>query len=257
MLYAIGNVTSIPITHVVYSHHHADHIGGVFIYGDKVTTIGHIDTAKRLGMTPDANRPIPKVTFRDTYNLHVGNQTLELAYKGEAHVTGNIFIYAPVQKILILIDIVFPGWTPFALLGQTKNLPGYFHAHDQILEYDFDYYIGGHLGRSGNRTDVLVQKEYALDLKANCEWAMNTSATNDPNIGYTALTEPVSAKNPGNGWAVFKVYLDALAEACANRTNEKWLGRLAAADVFQFENAGLVIESLRIDYGILGPAATV
>jgi len=96
-----------------------------------------------------------------------------------------------------------------------------------------------------------------MDLKANCEWAINTSATNDPNIGFNALTGPVSTKNPGNGWAPFKVYLDVLAEACANKTNEKWLGKLAAADVFQFENAGLVVESLRIDYGILGPAATV
>jgi hypothetical protein len=57
-------------------------------------------------------------------------------------------------------------------------------------------------------------------------------------------------------WAVFKNYLDTLAEECANRTNEKWLGRLAAADVFQFENAGLVIESLRIDYSVLGPFVT-
>ena len=68
---------------------------------------------------------------------------------------------------------------------------------------------------------------------------------------------PVRAKNPGNGWAPFKVYLDVLAEFCANRTNEKWLGRLAAADVFQFENAGVMVESLRIDYGVLRPSATV
>jgi hypothetical protein len=66
-----------------------------------------------------------------------------------------------------------------------------------------------------------------------------------------------STKNQRNGWAPFKVYLDVLAEACANRTNGKWLGKLAAADVFQFENAGLVIESLRLDYGILGPFITV
>lgn len=257
MFWAIGNITSQPITHVVYSHMHADHIGGVFIYGDKVTTIAHIETARYLSFIGDSNRPVPKVTFHDSYTLQVGNQTLELSYKGEVHVHGNIFIYAPIQKVLILIDVVFPGWTPFALLGQTKYLPRFVHAHDQILAYDFEHYIGGHLGRSGNRTDVLVQKEYVGDLLTNCIWAMNESATNDPAIGATAIFGPVQLKNPGNPWATFKVFLDTLAEVCANLTNEKWLGRLGAADVFQFENAGLVIESLRLDYGILGPSVTV
>lgn len=256
MLYAIGNITSIPITHLLYSHSHADHIGGAWIFGKDVKTIAHADTALHLSLTPDPTRPPPKITFEKDYNLCVGNQTLELSYKGENHITGNIFIFAPIQKVLILIDVVFPGWTPFANLGETKSLPGFINAHDQILEYDFDHYIGGHLGRSGNRTDVLVQQEYVHDLFTNCQAAINLSATDDPVFGAAAINDPVSEKNPGNMWAVFKNYLDTLAEECANRTNEKWLGRLAAADVFQFENAGLVIESLRIDYSVLGPFVT-
>ncbi|CZR56392.1 uncharacterized protein PAC_06280 [Phialocephala subalpina] len=257
MLYAIRNITSIKITYLIYSHYHADHIGGVWIFGDEVKTIAHIETARHLLMTPDSNRPLPKETFTDTYKLCVGNQTLELAYKGEVHLSGNIFIYAPAQKILILIDVVFPDWVPFALLGQTKNAPAFFHAHDQILEYDFDPYIGSHLGRSGNRTDVLIQQEYIHDLKHSCELAVNGSATNDSTIGVAALLGPVSEKNPHNMWANFKVYLDTLAQFCANKTNEKWLSRLGAADVFEFENAGLLVESLRIDYGILGPFGTM
>jgi hypothetical protein len=43
-----------------------------------------------------------------------------------------------------------------------------------------------------------------------------------------------------------------MANLHANLTNEKWLGVPVAADVFQFENAGTAIESLRIDYGVLG-----
>lgn len=257
LLWAIGNTTSIPVTHVIYSHHHADHIGAVYLFGPKVETIAHVDTYEHLSQTPDSNRPLPKTTFLKTHNLHVGNQTLELSYKGEIHVSGNIFIYAPLQKVLILIDTVFPGWAPFALLGQAKNLPLFIAAHDLILSYPFDHYIGGHLGRSGNRTDVLVQQEYVLDLKHNCEVAINKSATNDSVLGFEAIVGPVAEKNPNNTWAPFKAYLDTLSTYCANVTNEKWVGRLAAADVFGFENAGLVVESLRIDYGILGPFGTV
>lgn len=257
LFYAIGNVTSIPITHLIYSHSHADHIGAAFLFPKHIAIIAHIDTAHNLAATPEPTRPAPTITFHDTYTLNVGNQTLELAYKGENHVSGNIFIYAPIQKVLVLIDIVFPGWTPFANLGEAKNLPGFINAHAQILEYEFDHYIGGHLGRSGNRTDVLTQQEYVHDLFENCETAINLSATNNTVYGIGSIVGAVAAKNPGNTWAVYKMYLDTLAELCANVTNEKWLGRLAAADVYQFENAGLVIESLRIDYGILGPSGVI
>ena len=146
---------------------------------------------------------------------------------------------------------------PLALLGQTKNVPRYIRSHYQILDYDFKHIIGGHLGRSGTRADVLTHLEYVLDLKSNCEYAINTSATNDPDIGAAALFGPFIAKNKVNGWPPFKVYLDVMADYCANKTNAKWLGRLAAADVFQFENVGVMVESLRIDYGILGPSSTV
>ncbi|KAE9380157.1 Metallo-hydrolase/oxidoreductase [Stipitochalara longipes BDJ] len=257
MLYAIGNITSIPITHLIYSHSHADHIGAAWIFSKDIQIIAHIDTAHHLSLTPDPTRPPPKITFQESYNVYVGNQTVELSYKGENHITGNIFIYAPIHKVLILIDVVFPGWTPFAGLGEAKSLPGYINAHAQILEYDFEHYIGGHLGRSGNRTDVLVQQEYVNDLFANCKAAINLSATSNPVYNIGDIVGPVVAKNPGNTWAVYKTYLDTLTELCANTTNEKWLGRLAAADVYQFENAGFVLESLRIDYSVLGPGGTV
>ena len=257
MLYAIGNTTKIPITHLIYSHSHADHIGAAYIFPKDIEIISHIDTAHHLSLTPDPTRPAPKTTFKDTYNLYIGNQTLELAYKGENHITGNIFIYAPAQKVLILIDLVFPGWTPFASLGEAKSLPGYINAHTQILEYDFEHYIGGHVGRSGNRTDVLVQQEYVNDLFNNCKTAINLSATSNSTYNIGDIVGPVAEKNPNNTWAVYKMYLDTLTELCANTTNQKWLGRLAAADVYQFENAAFVIESLRIDYAVLGPAGTV
>ena len=48
---------------------------------------------------------------------------------------------------------------------------------------------------------------------------------------------------------------DVLASCCANRTNEVWLGKLAGADVYGQSNAVVMIESLRDDFGELGPFA--
>ena len=56
-----------------------------------------------------------------------------------------------------------------------------------------------------------------------------------------------------NAWAIFKAYLDAASAQAAAPVTKKYLGKLAAADVFTFDNAVAVVESLRIDGGVLGP----
>lgn len=101
---AIRSVTSKPISHVVYSHHHADHIGGAYLLGSpsNTTFIAHELTAQELAATPDRHRPAPTITFEDSYTFDIGNQKLQLDYRGPNHDPGNIFIYAPLQKILML-----------------------------------------------------------------------------------------------------------------------------------------------------------
>src|SRR5215831_14354094 len=76
--------------------------------------------------------PIPAVTFTKNYTLQVGNQTLQLAYYGNNHFPGNIFIYAPKQKVLMLVDIIFPGWAPFPYLAVAKDVAGFIKAHDIV-----------------------------------------------------------------------------------------------------------------------------
>lgn len=171
LLKAIAEVTDEPITHVIYSHSHADHISAAGLYPATATYIAHEDTKARLERMSDPNRPapygvfvggsavpLPTVTFADSYTLKVGNQTLELAYRGDDHEPGNIYVYAPKQKVLLKIDIVFPGWTPFIDLAVSEDTLGYLKAHDIILSYDFDWLVSGHFGRLATREDVEVQK---------------------------------------------------------------------------------------------------
>src|SRR5258708_25289841 len=87
---AIAEVTDKPITHVIYSHSHADHIGGAGGLGGQPIIIAHEETRKLLARDNDPRRPLPTVTFADTYTLKVGTETLELSYHGNGHEPGNI-----------------------------------------------------------------------------------------------------------------------------------------------------------------------
>ena len=260
IFYAIGNVTNKPITHFVYSHTHADHIGTASLVAKHgVEIIAHEETTELLRSYADPSRPIPTKSFARDYVVRSGNQTLQLSYKGENHCRGNIFIYAPSAHVLMLIDVVFPGWAPFAQLAVSSNIPGWLDAHDQILnDYPkMKHYVGGHLGRSGTRKDVLIQREYMHDLRSSCKAAIELTATADPVLGADHIQKTVLAANPGNYWAVFRAYLDLVSERCANATSEKWLGKLGAVDVFAFESAYAMVEHLRLDYNVLGPFRNV
>jgi glyoxylase-like metal-dependent hydrolase (beta-lactamase superfamily II) len=73
-LEAIEEVTDEPITHVVYSHAHSDHIGGAGMFPPNIDYIAHQDTIDSL-----SGVPAPTITFEDTYTLEAGNQLLELS----------------------------------------------------------------------------------------------------------------------------------------------------------------------------------
>ncbi|OIW29934.1 Metallo-hydrolase/oxidoreductase [Coniochaeta ligniaria NRRL 30616] len=246
LAYAIGNTTDKQVTHFIYSHAHSDHVGGAYLFGN-ATRIAHSITKKLLSAVPSPDEPLPDVTFEDEYHLSHGNLTLQLSYKGANHQPGNIFIYAPEQKVLMLVDVIFPGWAPFAYLGEAEDTPGFVRAHDQVLEYDFDHFVGGHATRSGVRADVVAQREYVNDLLNNCNAAVALSeqpanATNP--ISQQYLVSEALQANPGNVWAAFKLYFDSMASYCNNVTNQKWLGRLSAVDVYGQENSYAMIVAL-------------
>src|SRR5680860_696130 len=52
---AIADVTDEPVTHFVYSHHHADHVGASGLFAETATYIGHEATAELLTRSADQN----------------------------------------------------------------------------------------------------------------------------------------------------------------------------------------------------------
>ena len=250
LLKAIAEVTDEPITHVIYSHSHADHIASAGMYPADATYIAHEETAAKLAGNAGSDRPYgfgaflggssvpePTVTFTDKFTLNVGNQTLELEYRGPNHEAGNIFIYAPRQKVLMLVDVIFPGWSPFKDLAVTESTPAYVRAHDDVLSFDFETFIGGHLTRLGTREDVEIQKQYVLDMRANAAQALQT-------VDFFAIAQETGFENL---WLLFDTYLDAVSEECAQLTLDSWAGRLGGAEVFTASHCFRLVESLRIN----------
>jgi glyoxylase-like metal-dependent hydrolase (beta-lactamase superfamily II) len=210
---AIAEITDKPITHLIYSHSHRDHIGGAASVGGRPIIIAHEETRRLLARDNDPNRPLPMVTFRDTYTLKVGTETLELSYHGIGHAPGNIFIYAPAQKTLMVVDVILPGWMMWRRFNLAQGT------------------------RVGTRADVELQSEFMTDLKAAA-----SSALKSTQVGVGV--DPRDMENP---WAVYGNYIDRVVIQCVNDLTPKWSGTLASFDVFIWDQCYAMEQSLRID----------
>ncbi len=241
ILAAIAGVTDEPITHVVCSHAHRDHIGAASVYPDDAVIIAQDATTAHLTQKNDPNRPVPTQSFTDNMTLTVGSQTLQLDYRGLGHSPGNIHIYAPEQKVLMVVDIVFPGWVPFKDLAVAESIDGFVEAHDLILDYDFDHYIGGHLTRAGTRADVETQKAYVADI---VQAAGTANGAMDFGAAFGAAAARGGQSNP---YAIINILFDNIARQCADEVEEKWRDRLGGVDIFTLGHCMRISWHQRID----------
>lgn len=248
MLAAIKSITDEPVTHLIYSHWHSDHIGAASMFGPKVKIIAHDMTRELLSRFPDPYRPLPTETFRDDETLRVNGTTLELSYKGADHCPGNIYIFAPVQKVLTKIDIVSPGSVTFMHCDVSENISGFYQAHDDILSYDFKALIGGHISRWGTREDVETVREYWHDMRALADEALKEMSNYEVMSGFLVGMgrehQLVGAENWINSMANY-ITERTLAKRTSN--GQTWPERLAGATPFTKYHAFTVVESSRTE----------
>jgi glyoxylase-like metal-dependent hydrolase (beta-lactamase superfamily II) len=248
LLAAIEDVTDEPVTHVVYSHWHADHIGAASVYGRNVKIVAHEKTRELLERFPDQYRPVPTETFSREATLDVNGVKLELAYKGQNHSEGNIFIYAPKQKVLAAIDIASPGWVTFRDCDSSENLSGWQDAHRQILEYDFKTLVSGHVSKLGTRADVLEGIEYIEDLVRFAREALET----------IPIHHFVQELGDGRYRAAFRLaeenYFNALTNYATKKMLERvtsngkrWAERLNGVEAMTQHNVFSMIEKTRLE----------
>lgn len=232
------------IAALIYSHAHIDHIGyasEIVKTNPEMKIVAHEETRKILARANDPARPLPTVTFDiqdQNFEFKVGNQTLQLQYPGPNHEPGNIGIYHPNQKVLMLVDIIFPGWIMWRRFAVSQDIPGYFNVVKTLnSRWDYKVLIAGHVGRAGTHADVDNQLDFMTDLhKAAYEGLMTIKP------GQT-----VNPKNGNNPWAIYRDYVDQVTNHCVNKVSPKWATRLAAFDVWIYDQCLAMEQSLRID----------
>ena len=241
---AAAEGVSNQVTHLVYTHHHSDHAGASSLFGSDVVRIGHEENRRLLLRDNDPGRPLPDVTFADSYTLEVGGERVELAWHGPNHSPDNIYIHFPDHDALMFIDVVNAGWVPIYNVNLSEDVPGYMAAPATVLSYPWKHFISGHLGRLATRDDVAMHQQYIADIEASAREAL---ASVNPVPFYMRYGE--------NVWAGVKAHLDTVTQRAAAPVIAKYTGVLAAADIEEFTMTTTfqIMQSLRLDSGPSGP----
>ena len=167
LMKGIREVTDKPIKYLIYSHDHWDHIGGGKVFKDAgATVLSHIDTKNSLTNNPNMNVVFPDLTWKgNKHTIKSGNKTMELLYFGRNHGKGMTIFRLPKEKIIYIVDLVAPKRVGFTFLPD-------FYPKDwmkslmEIEQLDFDIALFSHAAAQGTRKDIVEQRQFVEDLKA-------------------------------------------------------------------------------------------
>jgi len=152
----------VPVTHLIYSHDHADHISGGEAFGDQVTVISHRLTKEAINRE-NRDVPIPEITFEDKYTLELGGQVVELYYPGKSHGDNCIAMLFPAQSTVFVVDFITVNRLPYGDLSG-GFMPDWIEAIEFVEGLDFEVLAPGH-GIIGNKADAANHRKYFEALR--------------------------------------------------------------------------------------------
>ncbi len=182
LLAEIRQVTPLPVTHVVLTHYHADHVYGLQVFeqlGARIIAHQagreylHADTARlrleasRKDLAPwidGRTRLVPATEWIDARReITVGDTRLVLQPVGPAHTPEDLTVYLPDRKVLYAGDLVFRSRVPFVGQADSRN---WIVSLDKLLAFDANVIVPGHGPVSTEaRKDMQLTRDYLAYLR--------------------------------------------------------------------------------------------
>lgn len=113
----VKSVTDKPITHIINTHTHGDHVGSNDFFPAAVEIVAQENTAANMIKMPAFQDPAKRhgladKTFKDKLTLLAGNESIDLYYFGRAHTNGDAFVVFRNLRVMHAGDLFSGQTTP-------------------------------------------------------------------------------------------------------------------------------------------------
>lgn len=176
---AIKEVTELPVTAIVYSHYHADHIGdaGIFVQdasraGMKIRIIASQATARKLAFLR-SELPKPGETVKwPMGSFQFEDLTVDLwGFERGAHSDDGAVWTLEGEGVAHVPDLINPDQLPYLVFAGAQDFVYYESNLDQLQRLEWRHLSGGH-GNVGSKEDLDFYRMYLGDLKSAVGKAM-------------------------------------------------------------------------------------
>lgn len=172
LLQAIRDVTPLPVTALVYSHYHVDHIGDSPFWNDEakkegvnLRIIASKATAEKMQFMNSRLPVATQVLSKKDDQFKFEKQTIELhRFVKAGHTDDHSVWLLKQEKVAHSPDLLNPDQLP--MMGFAVSYTLVYHDSNlrQVEMLDWKYFIGGH-GNIGSHDDFKFQRQFLNDLR--------------------------------------------------------------------------------------------
>lgn len=172
LLQAIRDVTPLPVTALVYSHYHVDHIGDSPFWNDEakkegvnLRIIASKATAEKMQFMNSRLPVATQVLSKKDDQFKFEKQTIELhRFVKAGHTDDHSVWLLKQEKVAYSPDLLNPDQLPMMGFAVSDTLVYHDSNLRQVEMLDWKYFIGGH-GNIGSHDDFKFQRQFLNDLR--------------------------------------------------------------------------------------------
>ncbi len=227
LLDTIKTLTDKPVTMIINTHTHGDHVSGNVEFPATVDVVAHENTKTNMAamrpasfvaqppsgpppsiFTRNDNRNLVKRTFNDKMTIGRGADQIDLLYFGRAHTNGDAMVFFPALRVLHMADVFATKGLPGMDSNNGGTGVGYADTLSKVADFadksNVATIINGHHNTTTTRADLREFIQYIGDFVKTAQDGKKsgksvdevTAAWKTPAkyAGYEAMPVPVRVR---------------------------------------------------------------
>tara|TARA_B100000378_G_scaffold47872_1_gene35782 strand:- start:212 stop:1180 length:969 start_codon:yes stop_codon:yes gene_type:complete len=148
ILRAIRKLGGRSVDYIINTHWHFDHAEGNNVFGPSGAQIIAQENSRYMMLNPQPinlsfivypQQPypleaVPEITYKNSMNLHLNGDQIELYHFGHAHTTGDTAVYLRDSNVLHMGDVFNMTGPPFIDADNGGSIDGIIHFCEEILK---------------------------------------------------------------------------------------------------------------------------